>query len=106
MIETFKKMTLTRKVVVFFLLIFAMSALFDNEWIGAIIITWIAWLTVKLSTPHSAIYHQEPVASDSDDDSYWHQQEEDDAFSTLKAAAEDRINEENRMNQEALDRLL
>ena len=103
MIETFKKMTLTRKIVVCFILLLAGSALLEGKWIGTFITIWISYLAVKLSEPQSTEYHQEPA--DSDDDWYRHQQEEDDAYS-MRQAEEERVNEENRMNQEALDRLL
>jgi|GEM_PF-3908867 len=106
MMAIFLEMTLTRKAVVCFMLLLAVLALFDSNkgWVGAVVITWTAYLIVKLSKPKSSTYHQEPTVSDSDD-WYRRQQEEDDAYS-IHNAEEERVNKENRTNQEALDRLL
>lgn len=103
MIVDFVKISLTRKIVVCILIVLAIAVLFDGgSWIGAIITISIAYILIKPIEPQSVEYKP---AGESEDEYYYRCQQDDaDVCSNLKE--EERISQENMMNQEALDRLL
>jgi hypothetical protein len=102
--SNFGKMTILRKVVVVFLVFACLSALSSGAWVGAIVTAYLAYVLLNFVAPTEIAQAPHAGVHLNDDDEYNQQMQELENYAAQKAE-QDRLDQENRINQEMLDRL-